>query len=107
MAVLNYSPPPEHPEPVASLPAWAVVLVGAVPLAGIFIVRGSSRLWIVIFQIVGVPAAFIFFGPVWFNLLFRNTPYANDGCIPFIAASAGALIASAWIALQARNRYHR
>jgi hypothetical protein len=103
--VLEYSPPAERPEPVASMPASAVVLTAAIPFAGIFIVRGRKRLWIVTLQLLVIPAAFGFFGPVWDKVLFRNTPYGQDGLYPFIATVAGSMIASIFIAVAARRRY--
>ena len=57
--------------------------------------------------ILVIPLAYVFFGPIWGLFLFRGTPYAEAGLIPFLISAVGAQITSVIHGLVTRSRQQR
>jgi hypothetical protein len=71
----------------AVLPGFASMLLGA---------RLGARKFAIMSG--GVVAAFVFFGLVWGELLFKGTPRSQDGLIPFLVVWACSILTSLLVA---------
>lgn len=56
------------------------------------------------FLIVAIPAAFMFFGPYWDQVLFEKTPYSEIGKYLFLATCCCVPLLSVWLGFRDRRR---
>ena len=106
--ILNYAPPSRRLRRLAKMPVLCALLIAAV-LPGFASMLLGARLVARKFAIMtgAVLAAFIFFGPVWGELLFKGTPHSQNGLIPFLVVWACSILTSLLIARNDRVQVRR
>jgi uncharacterized membrane protein len=100
--ILGYATPTRKSR-FAVLPVGVIILVALIlPGLSSALIRGSA--WRCIFLILTILVAFLIFGPLWGEVLFRSTQYDNTGLYPFIATCAGVEVVSVVWAINDRKR---
>ena len=100
---LDYATPPPPPRRrLARLPvAWSLLIAVAVPgfASQLLGAAGGGRRFATLSGTAVL--SFVVFGPVWGELVFAGTPYANAGLIPFLVTWLATIVAS--VATAARD----
>jgi hypothetical protein len=89
----------------ASAPKWAIMLV-AIVLPGLasVLIRGLVGVLTMVVLWATVITAFVFFGPIWGEVLFRNSPLREAGLYPFLGTCVALDLTSVVLALRDRRR---
>ena len=103
--ILGYATPPHSAGRLAVAPKWVVILVAVlVPGLASCLIRGRDGLVTLLLLLITIPLAFFFFGPIWGEVLFRNTRWSEAGLYPFLLTCVAVSLASAAVALRDRRR---
>jgi hypothetical protein len=102
--VLGYAGPVPAPG-FESAPRWAIIVVAlALPGLSSALIRGMAGLLTMIALWATAIAAFIFFGPVWGEVLFRKPPLKDAGLYPFLFTCLMVELGSVALALRDRRK---
>jgi hypothetical protein len=86
-------------------PKWAIMLVAVlVPGLASALIRGLAGVLTMGVLWAAVVLAFIFFGPIWGEFLFRNSSLKEAGLYPFLGTCIVVELTSAGMALRDRRR---
>lgn len=106
--MLSYETPKAELHGFAGLPRWAVILIAIfVPGLCSVLLRGKSRLWVMACLCATPFLAFVILGPLWGEVLFIHTKYAESGLYPFLLICFATPLGSVWIALRDWKRARR
>jgi hypothetical protein len=102
--MLLYATPPPASGFVCA-PPWVIAIVAAVvPGLSSCLILGTAGLRKMLLLWLVLIAAFLLFGPLWGEVLFRRTPLQEMGLYPFMAIYAAVDVASVILALRDRRR---
>ena len=100
---LAYAPPPNL-RTLARLPITCAAAISLIiPGFGSMLLgapHGGKKLMLLSGSVI---VAFIFFGPIWGEVLFKGTRYRDAGFIPFLSSCACSMIVSVLIAMRDWN----
>ncbi|HEX8913439.1 MAG TPA: hypothetical protein VF796_13845 [Humisphaera sp.] len=84
---------------------WTALVALAVPGLTSWLIRGRAGAATFVLLTGGVVAAFLFFGPLWGEVLFAGSPALQEaGLWPFLATCAGVAAASVLKGVADRRR---
>jgi hypothetical protein len=100
---LVYETPHPATHGFARMPLPAILLVAVlVPGLSSSLIRGT--VWRCVCLAPAIPVAFIFFGPVWGEVLFPSSSWSEFGLYPFVLTCLVVEIVSVLLALGDRKR---